>query len=241
MWTGFRLALGGAQERFGVTADLACFSKAVANGMPLSVLTGRADVMSLLERDVFFFSTFGGEALSLAAAAATLRELRRRDVPAQLDELGTRLRDGLNALCERLAMGYVRCSGYGCRTLVSFTPPPPAAAPGTTVITTPATRAAPGGADPLIMKSFVQQELVRRGILWNGFHNLCAAHTAEDVAYLLGAYGEILPRLQAELGAGTLGEALRGQPVEPVFRRTTQFNLKPKRGQSRKGVSDVRA
>src|SRR5262249_48352539 len=66
MWTGFRLALGGAQEHFGVRADLACFSKAVANGMPLSLLTGRADVMSLLERDVFFFTTFGGEALSLA-------------------------------------------------------------------------------------------------------------------------------------------------------------------------------
>ena len=75
MWTGFRLALGGAQERFGVTADLACFSKAIANGMPLSVLTGRADVMRLLEKDVFFFTTFGGEALSLAAAQATLREL----------------------------------------------------------------------------------------------------------------------------------------------------------------------
>ena len=36
MWTGFRAALGGAQERFGVKADLACFSKAIANGMPLS-------------------------------------------------------------------------------------------------------------------------------------------------------------------------------------------------------------
>jgi glutamate-1-semialdehyde 2,1-aminomutase len=60
MWTGFRLALGGAQERFAVRADLACFSKAVANGMPLSVLTGRRDVMGLLDRDVFFFTTFGG-------------------------------------------------------------------------------------------------------------------------------------------------------------------------------------
>src|SRR3954471_9398347 len=88
MWTGFRLALGGAQERFGVEADLACFSKAIANGMPLAALTGRADVMQLLEREVFFFSTFGGEALSLAAAAATLQELERRDVPSQLERRG---------------------------------------------------------------------------------------------------------------------------------------------------------
>jgi len=47
MWTGFRMALGGAQQKFGVRADLACFSKAMANGMPISALTGRADVMRL--------------------------------------------------------------------------------------------------------------------------------------------------------------------------------------------------
>ena len=64
MWTGFRIALGGAQEYFGVKADLATFSKAVANGMPLGILVGRKDVMSVLEKDVFFFTTFGGEALS---------------------------------------------------------------------------------------------------------------------------------------------------------------------------------
>ena len=82
MWTGFRLALGGAQERFGVRCDLATFSKALANGMPLSALAGRADVMRLLDRDVFFFTTFGGEALSLAAAKATLAELKAGEVPA---------------------------------------------------------------------------------------------------------------------------------------------------------------
>ena len=57
MWTGFRVALGGAQELFGVTADLVTYSKAVANGMPLSVLAGRRDVMALLEKEVFFFTT----------------------------------------------------------------------------------------------------------------------------------------------------------------------------------------
>ena len=78
MWTGFRIALGGAQEYFGVDADLACFSKAVANGMPLSILTGRKDIMRLLEKEVFFFTTFGGEALSLAAAKATINVMKRK-------------------------------------------------------------------------------------------------------------------------------------------------------------------
>jgi glutamate-1-semialdehyde 2,1-aminomutase len=211
MWTGFRLALGGAQEKFGVTADLACFSKAVANGMPLSVLTGRADVMGLLEKDVFFFSTFGGEALSLAAAHATLRELRIRKVPAHLDALGGRLREGYNRLCDELEVPFTRCVGYGCRTLVTFTP-----------------QGAAKNLEPRFMKSFVQQELIRQGVLWGGFHNLSAAHTEDDVAYLLGAYREVLAALQKVVARGTLVESLRGTPVEPIFRQTTNFNLRPK-------------
>jgi len=210
MWTGFRLALGGAQARFGVTADLACFSKAVANGMPLSVLTGRADVMRLLERDVFFFSTFGGEALSLAAAQATLRTLRDESVPQYLDELGTELRDEYNQQAAELGVPFTRCVGFGCRTLVSFAPEGVAA-----------------GSDPLIMKSFVQQELVKRGVLWGGFHNLSAAHTAYDVDYLLKAYRDVLPLLRAALEENRLPQSLRGEPVEPVFRRTGAFNVKP--------------
>jgi len=98
MWTGFRLALGGAQEYFGVTADLACYSKAIANGMPLSVLAGRRDVMELCDTDVFFFTTFGGEALSLAAAKATINELRDKQVPAYLAEQGRKLKDGYNSI-----------------------------------------------------------------------------------------------------------------------------------------------
>src|SRR3569623_1137546 len=65
MWTGFRIAIGGAQEYFNVKADLAVFSKACANGMPIALLTGRDDVMSLFDSEVFSYTTLGGEALSL--------------------------------------------------------------------------------------------------------------------------------------------------------------------------------
>jgi glutamate-1-semialdehyde aminotransferase len=213
MWTGFRLALGGAQERFGVTADLACFSKAIANGMPLSVLTGRADVMRLFDRDVFFYSTFGGEALSLAAAEATLRELRMRGVPAALDVKGNGLRERYNTMAADVLgpAPFARCVGFGCRTMVTFAPQGLAA-----------------GADPLVMKSVVQQELIRRGVLWGGFHNLSAAHTDAQIDHLLDAHRAALRVLRAALERGALREALRGEPVEPVFRRTTDFNVKPK-------------
>jgi glutamate-1-semialdehyde aminotransferase len=207
MWTGFRLALGGAQQRFGVRADLACFSKAVANGMPLSLLTGRGDVMALLERQVFFFTTFGGEALSLAAARATIREIRDRDVPGHIARLGQRLKDGYNQIAAELGLaGKTSCVGYDCRTLVSFDA---------------------SAGQPLELKSLVQQELLRRGILWQGFHNLSLAHGEEDVARTLAAYREVLGVLARAIENGDVRERLLGEPVEPVFRRTTHFDTRP--------------
>jgi glutamate-1-semialdehyde aminotransferase len=200
MWTGFRFALGGAQERFGVRADLMCYSKAIANGMPLAVLAGRADVMRLCEKDVFFYTTFGGEALSLAAAGATIRELRDHDVPAYLERQGSLLRDGYTALARDLDMPYTRAIGAGCRSMVTFD--------------------AKAG-DPLEMKSLVQQELFARGILWSGFHNMSYSHTDADVAHALGAYREALGVLKQAVDAESVREALLGAPVEPVFRRTT--------------------
>jgi glutamate-1-semialdehyde aminotransferase len=207
MWTGFRVALGGAQERFGVRADLACFSKAIANGMPLSVLTGRRDVMALLEESVFFFTTFGGEALSLAAAKATIDVLRREDVPTHVARLGRRLKDGYNSLAELHGLGTVTsCVGFDCRTMVSFLAP---------------------GNDPLELKSLAQQELLRRGILWQGFHNLALAHRDADVDHALAAYDEVLGILAGAIAQGDVRRRLLGAPVEPVFRRTSNFDTRP--------------
>jgi glutamate-1-semialdehyde aminotransferase len=206
MWTGFRIAIGGAQEVFGVRADLACFSKAIANGMPLSVLTGRAEVMGLLEREVFFFTTFGGETLSLAAATVTISELRRREVPRMLAERGRQLKAGYAAMCKELGYEWTRIAGMDARPMLELDVD-----------------------DPLLARSYVQQELIRRGVLWSGFHNLAWAHRSEDIAYLLGCYREIVPALADHVAANTLAGALRGKPVEPVFRRVRDFDTSPRR------------
>jgi glutamate-1-semialdehyde aminotransferase len=211
MWTGFRIALGGAQQRYDITADLACFSKAVANGMPLSVLVGRRDVMSLLDRDVFFFTTFGGEALSLAAAKATIGVLREQNVVAHLERQGAKLREGVQAAARDLGMKYVTCVGLPARTMVAF-----------------AATGAASGADALEMKSLVQQELFKRGLLWGGFHNLSLAHGDAEIEHTLASWREVLPVLHAAVSEGRVREMLRGKPVEPVFRRTSQFHTKPK-------------
>ena len=207
MWTGFRIAVGGAQEYFGVTPDLACYSKAFANGMPISLLTGRRDVMQLFQDEVFFFTTFGGEALSLAAAVATIHEMIEKNVPAYLEAKGKLLKDGYNAIAADLGIaGYTRCTGYDCRSLVSFDA---------------------SAGNPLEVKSFVQQELIKRGVLWAGFHNMSFSHSDNDVDYTLKAYGEVLSLLKEAVVAGDLASRLKGKPVEAVFRKINNFNMKP--------------
>ena len=210
MWTGFRWALGGAQAYFDVTADLTCFSKAIANGMPLAVLTGRADVMGLLDEDVFFFSTFGGETLSLAAAKATINELAARDVPAYLAAQGQKLMDGYNQMAREISFDdFTHCKGHPARSLVVFDP---------------------AAGDPLLLKSLMQQELIRRGVLWSGFHNICYSHSDEEIAYTLSAYADVLPIMAEAVAANNVASLLRGRPVQPVFRKTGDFNTRPKKG-----------
>lgn len=101
--TGFRLALGGAQEFFGVTPDLSTYAKALANGYPLSAFGGRRDVMEMLYR-VTITTTYAGETLSLAAAAAALDVLRDEPVVEHVWAMGERLRDGFDRTAERLGL-----------------------------------------------------------------------------------------------------------------------------------------
>ncbi len=208
MWSGFRIAVGGAQEYFGVNADLACFSKAVANGMPLSILSGKKEFMSVLEKDVFFFNTFGGEALSLAAAKATINEMIKKSVSAQLAKQGNKLKVGYNKIAEELGMNYTKCSGFDCRTIITFDS---------------------SAGNPLVMKSLVQQEMIKRGILWSGFHNMSFSHTDSDIEYTLKTYKEVLPILKKAVEENNVKGYLRGEPVEPVFRKVSNFNMKPKK------------
>jgi len=199
MWTGFRVAVGGAQEYFGITPDLAVYSKAFANGMPIALLTGRKDVMQLFEKDVFFYSTFGGEALSMAAAMATIHEMMDQNVPAALAEKGKKLKEGYNQLVTKHNLdGVTTCQGFDCRTIITF-------------------NASAG--DPLILKSFVQQEMIKRGILWGGFHNVCFTHTDADIQKTLAGYDDVLALLAVAIKENNVFEQLRGKPVEAVFRK----------------------
>jgi glutamate-1-semialdehyde aminotransferase len=197
--TGFRLALGGAQERYGVRADLAVFGKALGNGMPISALTGKAELMDRLE-EVFFSGTHGGETLSLAAARAVLDQLDARAYE-YLYEMGERLRAGIRGAVDDAGVGeFVQISGAAPRTIVAIREPD-----------------LEGLAPGLPAKTLVQQELVKRGVLFNGSNFICLAHSDEDIELAIAAYADAFFRLAEGLAGDLLG-MLEGEPIQPAFR-----------------------
>ena len=195
--TGFRLAPGGAQERYGVQADLSAFGKALGNGMPISALVGKAEFMDRLV-DVFFSGTHGGETLSLAAAQAVLDHL---DAQAYEDLFanGEYLRAGVQHAIESAGVAdWVRISGAAPRTVVTVREPD---TPG------------PG----LPAKTLIQQELVKRGVLFNGSNFICLAHSREDLDQAIDAYQAAFSRLADGL-EGDLASLLEGPPLHAAFR-----------------------
>jgi glutamate-1-semialdehyde 2,1-aminomutase len=105
--TGFRLAYGGAQEYYGVTADLVAYGKAIGGGFPTGAVGGRRDVLDLCASmapagsHVYHGGTFSGNPISAAAGLATLAELRRPGAHARLHELGRKAREGLARVLAR--------------------------------------------------------------------------------------------------------------------------------------------
>jgi glutamate-1-semialdehyde 2,1-aminomutase len=103
--TGFRLALGGAQERYGVIPDLCALGKSISGGHPLGVVCGRRDILALADPErrehgdsVLLTGTYSGNPISAAAALACIEELRRPGVYARLAATGTRLMTALQRL-----------------------------------------------------------------------------------------------------------------------------------------------
>lgn len=196
--TGFRFANGGAQEYFGVTPDLATLGKGLANGYPVSAVVGRADVMRLME-EVFFSFTFGGEALSLAAALATMKKLKEQPVIATMKRYGTQLKSGIQERIQRHGAGHiVAISGHPAWTFMAFTDV--------------------AGYSQWQVKTLFLQEMFARGILTFGTHNMSYAHTDVEIGRLLVVYDEVLPLLKDAVDNRTLEKQLRCAPLEPLFK-----------------------
>ncbi len=167
--TGFRLARGGAQDYFGVVPDLSTYAKALANGYPLSAYGGRRDVMETLYR-VTITTTYAGETLSLAAAAATLDVVEREPVIEHVWAMGELLRDGFDRAAEHRGLE-ARSIGLPPAVQVRFS-------------RDPATEAR--------AQVLFQRELYRRGIFASRPFLLTYAHQPADIDETLEAMDSAL-------------------------------------------------
>ena len=111
--TGFRVARGGAQERYGVTPDLTCLGKILGGGLPVGAFGGRRDIMSCLAPvgPVYQAGTLSGNPVTVTAGLATLRALEAPGVYRELEEKGRKLEEGLKGVLGRGVQGTVNRVG----------------------------------------------------------------------------------------------------------------------------------
>ena len=194
--TGFRIDLGGAQAKYGITPDLACFGKAMGNGMPISAIVGHRDLMKLME-DIFYSGTFGGEALSLAASIATIDKLIASNAVDHINDVGARLRDMISGILEEYGLD----KRYGVAG--------PTWKPAIKQLDT-----AEGDTTAL---SLLRQELIASGILMGSNINICLAHDEVAVEEAGERWRRACEAIASAYNDPEPARHLRGKPVRPLF------------------------
>ena len=195
--TGFRFAKGGAQELFGITPDLSCFGKGIANGFPISVMAGKREIMEGF-KEVFFSGTFGGELLSLTAANVVLDKVKDGRVIAELYRVGQAIQQGLTSEISHKKYEFVNLSGNPTWTFLNWTL----------------------SSDALQnqVKTYFLQEMFKRGILVLSTNNVTTTLSQKDISKILTAYAEVFEAISQALERDSLDALLECQPIVPLFK-----------------------
>jgi glutamate-1-semialdehyde aminotransferase len=193
--TGFRWDLGGAQKYYDVTPDLACFGKAMANGMPISAIAGKSEYMKELDH-AFFSMTFGGECLSLAASIATIKELQNKDYK-HIWNLGRLFENGMINLSKKHDLE-INFAGSGPRHNLSFSDK---------------------YSDSSGMRDLFYQEMVKQKILFSNVLYINFAHTEQDIFRTLESADHALRVVKDNMTR--IDRILEGKRSVAVFRKNT--------------------
>lgn len=182
-----RWGMNGAQGLYGVTPDLSCVSKAMANGMPISALVGRKRIMRHMEK-ISYSGTFFGETLSIAAAIATINKLERENVIPKIQTVATKLRDGVLDIMKRHQLPAL---------VLAYDRPPLGRL---------------SFRDAWVKTLFIQ-EMAQNGVLIIASHNLSYAHGDNEVTRILKAYDATLGVLKESIEKNTLSERIKYRPI----------------------------
>jgi glutamate-1-semialdehyde 2,1-aminomutase len=195
--TGFRYAPGGAQELFNVIPDLTTLGKGIANGYPLSVITGRRDVMEQMQ-EIFFSGTFGGELLSLSAAETVLKLHISGAVSQQLADIGESLTEIFDSLIEKYQLGDVlSLTGHPTWKIIKWE--------------------ASSMYDLNEVKTLFLQEMFKNGVLVIGSHNVSLAIGKKEISIIQNAYEETFKVLAKAIKSNSVISYLEAKPLIPLF------------------------
>ena len=203
--TGFRYSLGGAQKLHNVNPDISCFAKAISNGVPLSAVVGKKKYMKLFS-DVFFSFTYGGECLGLAAAKACINKLIKNNVLGKIYQNGKLFKDSLNKLIKIYNLeNFFYCDGHPSRTVLII-------------------KSNKIFSIPLVTKTFIQQELLKNGILWTGYHCITYTFNKKDINYALKAYENTFKKIIQIIDKNQdIKMHIKGNMLKKVFTRVADF------------------
>jgi glutamate-1-semialdehyde aminotransferase len=195
--TGFRMSKGGAQEYYNVVPDIATFAKGIANGMPLAAIVGKSEYMKIFE-EVFVSTTYGGEALSLAASLATIDEFNQNKVIEHLWKLSSQFKTKFNQMAQENKLD-AECIGSYPRLKILLRDKT--------------------GQDSLEYKSLFLQELVENGIFMHPNVILFSfSHKTDDVDYTLSVIEQALRMLKKGIELNEVKTKLKGNVAKQVIR-----------------------
>jgi glutamate-1-semialdehyde 2,1-aminomutase len=202
--TGFRWHERGAQFIYAIEPDLCTFGKGMANGLPLSALAGRREVMRLggyaddADRVFLLSQTAGGQPWALAALLAVIDTYEQEHIAEQLHGIGADLRAGVEEVVAAAGLGdYFQLRGRDCNLVYA---------------------ARDGEGNPSQeFRTLVLQEFLEHGILAPSFV-VNAAHDPKAVGQVVDAVAELMPVYRRALEDG-ISTVLRGRPVRPAIRR----------------------
>jgi glutamate-1-semialdehyde 2,1-aminomutase len=206
MQTGFRTHFPGSISRYGIKPDMATWGKGIANGFSFCALTGTREVMDLGainipgQEKVFLISTtHGAETHSIRAALKTIEIFKKQNVIGHNHNIGKMVIEKITALIKSKKMEsfveVIPCQWYPAFVFKNKE-----------------------GVTDLSFKTLMMQEMIKRGVLFQGFFLPCFSHTDKDVEFFEKVFSESLDVYNKALDKG-IQHYLVGEPIKPVFRK----------------------
>jgi glutamate-1-semialdehyde 2,1-aminomutase len=203
--SGFRFALGGAQEMIGVTPHLSAFGKGMANGFSASALVGQREFMKIggidheQERVFLLSTTHGGETHSLAAAIACINEIKTHNMVDYFWKIGQSLVDGVNEAAKDIgAEQYVETKGFGVKPGFAFKDET--------------------GEASMVARTLFLQETIARGLLMP-YVVPCFSHKKETIDFAIECIRDALGVMKTAAEGSGMASMIKGDISKPVFRK----------------------